>query len=172
MTIIGWVLYGIAIVAAAVYVVSVPRSLFRSWRAEDTDMRQVQVLGASVGIIQLLLLAPVIYVTSTGILSRGHLLWMLSLWAISHPLTLMARQVVAGRGVGALVRAASFLVVAGGLTVLQYSLSGEGSVWVSFRLGGIPIPLIGITLVVSLIAAHIVVVALVFLPLRAAFRVG
>ena len=171
MTIIGWVLYGIAIVAAAVYGVSVPRSLVKGSRAEDTDMKLVQVLGASVGMIQLLLLAPVIYVTSMGILCRGHLLWMLPLWAISHPLTLMAHQVVASRGAAALARAFGFLVVAGGLTILQYFLSGEGSVWVSFRLGGIPIPLIGITFLVSLIAAHIVAVALAFLPLQAMFGI-
>jgi hypothetical protein len=171
MAVIGWILYGIAVLVAVVYVVSIPHSLWGAWDSEEHDVQQVQILGASVGIIQLLLLAPAIYVSSTGILPRGHLLWMLPLWAISHQLTLIAHQVVALRGIAALGRASIFLAIAGGLTIGQVLLVDEGSLWVSFRLGPVPIPLVGITFIVSLVAAHAVVVALVYLPLRAIFCV-
>jgi len=165
MQTIGLILYVATILAAVGYVVSILRSLAKAAASHE----DVQVLGASVGVVQLLLLLLMLYATTTGLLSRTHLLWMFPVWLILHPLTLMAHQIVAARGVVSLISSSVSLLLAGGLTVLQYSLSNEGSVWVSFRVGGFPVPLIGLTFLLSLVAMHLVVVAIVYLPLRAIF---
>jgi hypothetical protein len=116
-----------------------------------------QVEGSKFGsflsmlIIQILTLLAIIYITIFEI-SRWHILWLVVVWFLLMLLNAFSFKIIE-RGIVYIIIAFVLTIILGVLTYIQWGLINEEEILVIVNIGRVPIPLLGITFVLTCVAA-------------------
>ena len=165
----------IAALLATAYAVDSIASFRRVTRAASRDRQSIA--GISVNIMSFVLLAMVTAASLMGLISPRHLPWILPVTVIASPfILLIGHGPLMEKETVVTVQFLAGAIVAGALTWGQLALVEHFDTWLFLMVGFIPIPVLGITVLIagvtSVFCVLVTICGAVFHIVRVAYRVS